>query len=106
MDRQMDRGHNNIPFAFLKKRGDNNTFQKAYNKGADQTARMRRLVCACGVPQPPKTGFLVSRPIYEYYGGIISVSALVATTKSIFREIFFWEIITCNPSIYTMDIMT
>ena len=25
------------------------TFQKANNKGADQTARMRRLVCACVV---------------------------------------------------------
>ena len=33
------------------------------NKGADQTARMRRLVCACVVRKPPKTGFLASRPI-------------------------------------------
>ena len=32
-------------------------------KGADQTARMRRLVCACVVHKPPKTGFLASRPI-------------------------------------------
>ena len=40
-----------------------NTFQKANNKGADQTARMRRLVCACVVRKPPKTGFLASRPI-------------------------------------------
>ena len=39
------------------------TFQKAYNKGADQTAQMRRLVCAFVVPKSPKTGFLVSRPI-------------------------------------------
>ena len=34
------------------------------NKGADQTALMRRLVCACVVRQPPKTGFLTSRPNY------------------------------------------
>ena len=34
------------------------------NKGADQIARMRRLVCACVVRKPPKTGFLLSRPIY------------------------------------------
>ena len=38
------------------------TFQKANNKGADQTARMRRLVCACVVRKPPNTGFLASRP--------------------------------------------
>ena len=38
--------------------------KKHNNKGADQTARMRRLVCACVVRKPPKTGFLVSRPIY------------------------------------------
>ena len=29
------------------------TFQKANNKGADQTARMGRLVCACVVRNPP-----------------------------------------------------
>ena len=40
------------------------TFQKANNKGADQTARMRRLVCAFVVRKPPKTGFFASRPIY------------------------------------------
>ena len=33
------------------------TFQKANNKGADQTARMRRLVWACVVRKHPKTGF-------------------------------------------------
>ena len=38
------------------------TFQKANNKGVDQTARMRRLVCACVVRKPSKTGFLASRP--------------------------------------------
>ena len=38
------------------------TIQNGNNKGADQTARMRRLVCACVVHKPPKTGFLASRP--------------------------------------------
>ena len=42
-------------------------FQKANNKGADQTARMGRLVCACVVRKPPKTGFLASGPIYLAY---------------------------------------
>ena len=28
------------------------------NKGADQTAQMRRLVYACVVRKPPQTGFL------------------------------------------------
>ena len=36
---------------------------KKQKKGADQTARMRRLVCTCVVHKPPKTGFLASRPI-------------------------------------------
>ena len=40
------------------------TFQKANNKGADQTVHMRRLVCACVVYKPPQTGFLTSRPNY------------------------------------------
>ena len=38
------------------------TFQKMKNKGAEQSARMRRLVCVCVVRKPPKTGFLRSRP--------------------------------------------
>ena len=33
------------------------------NKGADQTAQMRRLVCTCVVRKSPKTGFLASRSI-------------------------------------------
>ena len=41
------------------------TFQKVNNKGADQTVRMRRLVCACVVCKPPKKGFLATRPIYS-----------------------------------------
>ena len=32
-------------------------------KGADQTAQLRRLVCAFIVRKPPKTGFLASRPL-------------------------------------------
>ena len=39
------------------------TFQNLNNKGANQTARMRRLVCACVVRKPPKTGFLASGPL-------------------------------------------
>ena len=39
------------------------TFQNANNRGADQTAWMRRLVCTFVVRKPPKTGFLASRPI-------------------------------------------
>ena len=37
-------------------------YKKTNYKGADQTARMCRLVCACVVHKPPKTGFLTSRP--------------------------------------------
>ena len=42
------------------------TFLKVNNKGADQTAQMRRLVCACVVHKSPKTGFLASRPIWSF----------------------------------------
>ena len=38
---------------------------KQTNKGADQSARMRRLVFAFFVRRPPKAGFLASRPSYN-----------------------------------------
>ena len=41
------------------------TYHKANNKGADQTARMHKLVCACVVRKPPKTGFLARVPICQ-----------------------------------------
>ena len=44
------------------------------NKGADQTARMGRLVCVFGVCKHPKTGFLASGPILD----AINAHALVA----------------------------
>ena len=56
------------------------TFQKANNKGADQTARMRRLVCACVVRKPPKTGFLASRPIYFYMFPALNLKVFVECT--------------------------
>ena len=46
---------------------DNYAFQIENNKGADQTARMRRLVCAIVFRKPPKTGFLMSRPKKSKY---------------------------------------
>ena len=39
-----------------------NIFQLKNNKGSDQTAWMRWLVCAFVVRKPPKTGLLASRP--------------------------------------------
>ena len=53
-------------FAWSKSRYD--TFQQVNNKGADQTARMRRLVCNSVVHKPPQTGFLTPRPIYRWIG--------------------------------------
>ena len=38
------------------------TFQIANIKGADQTVRVRGLICGCGVRKPPKTGLLAYRP--------------------------------------------
>ena len=55
-----------LKFRFSKSRYD--IFLKVNNKGADQTAHMRRLVCAFVPRKPPKTGFLASRPIiYRIY---------------------------------------
>ena len=39
------------------------TLHKVNNKGTDQTAQKHRLVCACVVRNPLKTGFLASRPM-------------------------------------------
>ena len=43
---------------------DMNLSNKQITKGADQTARMCRLVCIFVAHKPPKTGFLMSRSIY------------------------------------------
>ena len=60
------------------------TFQKANNKGVDQSARMRRLVCACVVRKTPKTGFLTSRPTQSLL--------MVGKYQICFRSpTFFWR---------------
>ena len=51
-------------FACSKPGYDN--FQKAINTGADQTAQVRRLVCACVIRKLPKTCFLASRHIFHF----------------------------------------
>ena len=43
------------------------TFHLSNNKGTDQTVRMRRIVCAFVVCNPPKTGFLALRPVLCIY---------------------------------------
>ena len=50
-----------LKFARSKFRYD--AFKKVNNNCADQSAQMRRLVCAFVVRQPPKTDFLAARPI-------------------------------------------
>ena len=48
--------------------------EKVNNKGADQTAHLRRLVCACVVRKLLKAGFLASRPncYYPVYSDILT----------------------------------
>ena len=58
-----------------------------HNKGADQTARMRRLVCACVVRKPPKTGFLASRPINDRRNRYRKGRFHLLATRSIERKI-------------------
>ena len=52
----------NWNFACIKYTYD--TFQRANNKGADQTSQMFRLVCFFVVRKPLKTGFLSSRSFW------------------------------------------
>ena len=63
------------------------TFQLANNKGANQTAHMCRLVCSFVVRKPPKTGFLVSSPIFKLSQHVISM-------KNIFNILM--AVNTCN----------
>ena len=36
---------------------------------------MRRLVCACVVCKPPKTGFLASRPIFKFFNHLLKIAS-------------------------------
>ena len=54
------------------------TFQIANDKGADQTARMRRLICAFVVRNQEKSGFLVSMPIWCWKSGFLASAWLRA----------------------------
>ena len=59
-------------------------FKKRISKGADQTALMRRLVCACVIRKPPKTGFATSWPIY--YAIIIADKAPTSAIRRVHFE--------------------
>ena len=76
------------------------TFQKANNKGADQTARMGRLVCACVVHKPLKTGFVTSQPINRlnfegnaqaslHIGTVLSEPSMLIDTQNV--EVDEWS---------------
>ena len=51
------------------------------NKGTDQTACMRRLVCAVVVHKPPKTGFLAYFDVIEEVDAIIDKSGTTVTAE-------------------------
>ena len=69
------------------------------NKGADQTAHTRRLVCAFVVRKPSKTGFLALRHIFNKYiticltlylgsigmGSVISCDLILQAQSTIFQ---------------------
>ena len=52
------------------------TFQKANNKGADQFARMRRLVCVFTVRKPLRQGFSHRSPLIIAARGALLIVAL------------------------------
>ena len=81
---QLQRLARNLKFHLIKSRSD--TFQEANNKGADQSARMRRLVCAFFVGKLWKTGFHASRPIYRWVQ-LIHLCTLTLSTTYFFSEI-------------------
>ena len=53
------------------------------NKGADQTARMRRLVCAFVVRKPPMSGFLVPVESLNVLEHILHLYFLLPENKQI-----------------------
>ena len=63
------------------------TLQKANNKGADQTARLRRLVCACVVrnppPPPPEDRFSRNDAHMTLYKGCVPAGAVF---------LHFWQV--------------
>ena len=68
------------------------TFQKANNKGADQSVRMRKLFCTCVIRNTPKTGFLASRPIYLF--DFWALSSPLNSPDLQWRDIFLQRIPT------------
>ena len=56
--------------------------KKANNKGADQTARMRRLVCACVVRKLPKDRF--SRVEAQFYAEVSQVITFKLSLKLVY----------------------
>ena len=78
------------------------TLQKAKNIGADQTAQMRRLVCAFVAPKSLKTDFLASRPILYLYPCHIQPSEHTMYILFFFKildfKYFFYFNISCIPT--------
>ena len=64
------------------------TFQRVNNKGADQTARMRRVVLAFLVCNPRKPGFLASRPMCKGRNGVLLNSINFILTGMKLRSIW------------------
>ena len=72
------------------------TFQKANNKGADQTAQMRWLVCIYVVCKPRKTDFLASSPNWgscRVRTGLESTWILKAFLKSHWKLDLPWKVL-------------
>ena len=63
------------------------TFQIANDKGADQTARMRRLICAFVVRNQEKSGFLVPMPIWCWSPGFLASAWDVTCMQTVWNKI-------------------
>ena len=63
-----------------------NTFQKANNKGIDQTAGMRRLVTAFVVRKMLKTGSFTSWPVCHFLANISHLLVLVGAGEGIIQN--------------------
>ena len=62
---------------------------------------MRRLVCACVVRKPPKTGFLASRTSYGRIGGIVLTDRFKRYIVRIFFK--FQALVIPIPGSVVMD---
>ena len=74
------------------------TFQEANNKGADQSARMRRLACALVVRKPRRHVFSRGGPIIEVH--LFSIPSFYCRSLVSSTHIWSWQLYTYSHQVW------